>query len=764
MTEKRKFFSGLQGKLLLWFLALSLIPVIIVGVISYLNSSGSLSKAVYAALKNANGSERNQIFNLIKENMDDLAVLSRLANTKNAFVKLKLYHDHGGATPTGPYDVTGTEYKAIYGDIDPFFRLYTETYDFSDIFFLCAAHGHVMYTSAKRSDLGQNLTTGGLKNSGLARLWAKVLKTGKPQFEDYSMYEPSGEPEAFIGAPVFDENGQLYAVVAMELGPHKITAMLAETDELGKTAESYLVGPDMLLRSNMRLDKSGLILQKKIDTVATRAIFNDGEEGGMAVIEDYRGVKALSAYEHLGLNEAVGTDFDWVIISEIDADEAFESVASLRNWVILIVILASAVVAIIAVFVARGIANPIKNIAAIAQKVAEGDLTVTAEARTKDEVGDMARAFQTMIVTLHNMVGEILSTADRVSSSSQELSSSAQEMNATTEEVSSTVQQIAKGTETQAQRVEETQKVMEQMSISVDQVSKSAQDAAEQATNAAGAAKRGGESAKAAQEKMSQISEVVSGSAAVVKKLGERSDQIGDIVNVITDIADQTNLLALNAAIEAARAGEYGRGFAVVAEEVRKLAEASAKSADEIAKLVKDVQKETTQAVTNIEGATKESSAAKDLAQKVGEGLEEIIQNAEGVAAVIEQVSAASQQQAAGAKQVSKSVTDISSVAEETASATEEASASTEQMTASMEEMAASAQELADMGIGLRELVGRFKIGEGNIVKRVEVENVVPKEDASSISRLKKHTAIMKQKLADMKKRPEAGGDGKKRM
>jgi len=413
---------------------------------------------------------------------------------------------------------------------------------------------------------------------------------------------------------------------------------------------------------------------------------------------------------------------------------------------------------ILGLIISRAITKPIVALTGAAETISKGDLTAEIKVTTKDEIGQLADAFRNTVSSLNTIITQVLNASERVSASSQQLSSAAEEMNATTEEVSSTVQQIAKGTETQAQRVDETQKVMEEMSSSVMQVSKSAQDAAGQATTSAGNAQKGGDLTKNAQQKIIQIAETVINSAGAVRKLGDRSEQISEIVKVITGIADQTNLLALNAAIEAARAGEYGRGFAVVAEEVRKLAESSAKAADEIGKLIKDVQKETLQAVSDIEGASKEAGTVRDITQQIVVSLNEIIKNTESVASMIEQVSASSQQQAAGTKQVSKSISDIASVAEETASATEEASASTEEMTASMEEMAASAQELADMGISLRDMVAKFKVssetrdvgrGTPDVGRRTKIEE----EKTGRLAKLKEHADAMKKRMEDLRKK-----------
>ncbi len=366
--------------------------------------------------------------------------------------------------------------------------------------------------------------------------------------------------------------------------------------------------------------------------------------------------------------------------------------------------------------------------------------------------GVLGDVFSQMVRDLNGIVTQVLITAERVSASSQDLSSTAQEMNATTEEVSTTVQQIAKGAETTAQRVEETSKIMEQMNVSVSQVAISAQAAADASVQASQSAQKGGELAKDAVNKMNKIYETISGSAVVVKKLSDRSEQISEITDVITDIADQTNLLALNAAIEAARAGEQGRGFAVVAEEVRKLAEGSAKAADQIAKLIKEVQKETKQAVEAMDMGSKEVAEGREVVIKAGTALNEIIKVVENNASMVEQISAATEQMSAGTKQVVKSVDDIASTAEEAASATEEASASTEEMTASMQEMAASAQELAEMGINLRELVGKFKVGE-NQSSAVSRQSSVDSREAMVDSHQKK--IALRERMEANKKRLE---------
>ncbi|MHB9041660.1 MAG: methyl-accepting chemotaxis protein, partial [Melioribacteraceae bacterium] len=195
-------------------------------------------------------------------------------------------------------------------------------------------------------------------------------------------------------------------------------------------------------------------------------------------------------------------------------------------------------------------------------------------------------------------------------------------------------------------------------------------------------------------------SEVVKQSAETVQTLGKSSDQIGEIVQVIDDIADQTNLLALNAAIEAARAGEQGRGFAVVADEVRKLAERTTKATKEIATMIKQIQKDTEGAVQSMSRGTEEVEKGKVLADKAGQSLKQIISGAQDVVDMSTQVAAASEEQSSAAEQISKNIEAISNVTQESA--------------AGVQQIARAAEDLNRLTVNLQELVLRFKIDGGS--------------------------------------------------
>lgn len=272
-----------------------------------------------------------------------------------------------------------------------------------------------------------------------------------------------------------------------------------------------------------------------------------------------------------------------------------------------------------------------------------GDLTTTVDIRSDDELGKLGFALNELFSNMSSIIKMIRGTADKVNFSAQNLSAATEEMNSITEETSMTVQNIAKSTEVQAHKVDDMIKEIRNMERSVKQVANSAELAASAATNASETASKGGDSAKEAVEKINKIYNVIQESAGIVRHLGEWSEQIDEIVDVITDIADQTNLLALNAAIEAARAGEAGSGFAVVADEVRKLAEGSAKAAEEIAVLIRQTQQETRKAVSSIELGSKEVTEGKEVITRTGQSLDEIVDVLRSSSDMARRISAATE-------------------------------------------------------------------------------------------------------------------------
>ena len=316
--------------------------------------------------------------------------------------------------------------------------------------------------------------------------------------------------------------------------------------------------------------------------------------------------------------------------------------------------------------------------------VSTGDLTIRLEQKTNDEIGHL-------IKSLDGLVGGLRGTVEHIRNMTVEISN---QVHRITEDAGT----MDEGMRRQAERSSEVASAVEEMTSTIIANSKNAGATAETAKKAKVAAEQGGKAVEETIVGMKRIAGVVNKSAETVKALGASSDQIGEIIVVIDDIADQTNLLALNAAIEAARAGEQGRGFAVVADEVRRLAERTTKATKEIASTIKKIQGETQGAVSSMEEGTRQVADGIKLADKAGASLRELVEISQKVTDMVSQIAAASEQQSTASEQISKNVEEISNV--------------TNESTIGTQQIAQAAGDLSRLTEGLKHLVEKFNISE----------------------------------------------------
>jgi methyl-accepting chemotaxis protein len=361
--------------------------------------------------------------------------------------------------------------------------------------------------------------------------------------------------------------------------------------------------------------------------------------------------------------------------------------------------------------ITRSITNPLQIMVQECEELAAGDFRERQYRLSRaDEIGQLADALANMRGSIHTLMKKITESAEQVAASSEELTASAEQSAQATTQVAATISEVAEGAERQANAVDATASVVEQMSAGIQQVAANANAVSSVAEKTASAANQGDKAVSAAVSQMESIEKSVSSSAQVVMKLGERSKEIGQIVDTISGIAGQTNLLALNAAIEAARAGEQGRGFAVVAEEVRKLAEQSQESAKQIASLISEIQRETESAVFAMNDGTREVKVGADVVNHAGTAFKEIVSLIGEVSSQVREISAAIQQMASGSQQIVTSVRDIDRISKDAAGQTQTVSAATQEQSASMEEIAASSQALARMAEELQGAVREFSV------------------------------------------------------
>jgi methyl-accepting chemotaxis protein len=366
---------------------------------------------------------------------------------------------------------------------------------------------------------------------------------------------------------------------------------------------------------------------------------------------------------------------------------------------------------IILTLFAQHISRPIVRISDQSTRMAAGDLTgEDIVYSNKDEIGQLALSFNGLLHNLRELAGNQLLSANSLAASSSSLSNVIGETVESIHQTSQSLSELAVNNETQASSIEETSKAMEEMTIGIGRIAASATNTYEASAATLKEAEEGNGLINQSSKQMTFVSETVGDLSVVVNQLGDRSEQIGEIVEAIKEISAQTNLLALNASIEAARAGEHGKGFAVVASEIRKLAERSDESATKVTDLIQAILDDIAHAGNAMQKGEREVAAGSESIHRTGEAFARILEATRSVVGQAEDASAAAEQMSASAQEISAALQQMESVSSNSASASSTISAVTEEQLASMEEVAASARSLSQMSDNMKQLTNKFKI------------------------------------------------------
>ncbi len=659
----------LKFKLLVFGLIISLVPVIVIAVMLTWAAEDTIIENYKNALTGIRESRASQLAMWFQALEEDSVYLSGTQRAGDAMVRLSsLFKDVGpeGARSGIMGGLQESEFASAYRDADVTFKKYKESTGLYDIFLIDTA-GNIVYTVTQEADIFTNLVSGPYSNSGLAGVFqlAKHAPMGKAVLSDFEFYQPSKDNAAFIAVPIVPQ-GRNVGVLAFQFPIQEMNEILTNREGLGESGESYLVSPeDFLMRSDSRFSTKSTILSQKADHKPVK-LAAKGDTGTM-LTDDYRSppVPVIAAYQPF---EAMGIKY--VLISGIDQEEALKSLENMKQAAFYSTLLTLGIVTLFTFIIANLISGPITRITDMIRKIAsERDLTLKIPMETQDEIGNMSSEFNNMVDMLNNTFVTADSAAMKINENASEVfgRASANRERATSQEkeviesknilkaMGATAGEVQQASNAQKQaanlsneRISDLVTGLEKMNeASRAQTSEVAQTTERViamgetgAVVVATAGKQGeavgrvtgavNEFAKAVEE-MTQIATrlteygqqvlqaATEGTGSVnatvqgMRAIAESSDQIAEIISVITEIAEQTNLLALNAAIEAARAGAHGKGFAVVADEVGKLAQRSSEAAKEITQLIKD----STSRVTEGTNLTDQSALAL---QKIAEG------------------------------------------------------------------------------------------------------------------------------------------------
>ncbi len=688
----------LSFKLIAAFLLVSILPFIILGGIAVNSASTALSTEAFSKLEAAQQAKKNAIDTYFHDIALEMEIFADSSDVIALYERLLTYHNDMKTSPTGNYDVTTKEYQKIWDTLGQPLKHFYEKSGVYDVFLICAKHGHVMYSAARESDLGENLGHGRYKDSGLGKLYRQTISSGRASFADMAPYAPSNDdPAMFISYPIKDKSGSMIGLIAIQLPLDQINNVMKERSGLGKTGEAYLIGPDKLMRSDSYLDP---------DSHSVRASFANPDKGsvnteaakdvlsgktGNKIIKDFNDRLVLSAFTPVNVGS-----FNWGLLVEIDKAEAFASIKALKIKITITVLLACIVIAVIALFISRSISAPVIKCVDMAKTIARGDLTQTLDIDQNDEIGILARSLNKMSKNLRTMFTDIASGTRTLTVSSTELSNISEKIATNSRQTAEKSNSVAAASEEMSSNMDSVASATEQATANIQTIVTASEEMTSTINEIASNTARGSETTSQAVEKARQVSEKVD-------KLDKASIEISKVTETISDISEQTNLLALNATIEAARAGEAGKGFAVVAGEIKALAQQTADATSEIKDKISGVQTTTAESVTAIESIVSVINEVNEIVTTVATAIEEqsattseISNNVGQIAEGIQEVNDNINQTSAVVGEVTRDITDVSQAAKE--------------MNNGSQEVNTSSTKLSELAEKLSKMIGQFKV------------------------------------------------------
>lgn len=644
---------SLRKKLIFSFLAILLIPTLLIGIISYQSAEKQISKEQQASATESIRMLDTNITGTIKPKIEDIQYFTKKIN--QSYLE----------------DSKVPELKSL-------FQEYVNMHPEVELVYLGTNEGKIFDEPAQQYTSDFDPRT---------RPWYTQALNNKDQVTITSPYTSQGSGNIVITITKALPDGS--GVIGLDLNISTLSDITNDI-HIGKTGFASLLDNNKIYITQHDKESGSEATESYISKVY--------EQDSGTIVEENKQLQFIT-------NDITG----WKIVGTMFSAEATKAAVSTFNINLMIIVVSIIAGVIFMLFMIKSIVNPINQLKHSAITISKGDLTEFIEIHSKDEIGQLSEAFVAMKVNLKKLIRNVDQSVQHVQVSAHGLSANAEQNIASSEQVAQAMQQVAISAEKQTTGSDQNAISIEEIAQGIVEVADSAMQVTDLSSNAIVQAEEGGQSVERTVNQMHSINASVTESDRMIKSLYDRTKEIGSILEIISAISDQTNLLALNAAIEAARAGEHGKGFAVVADEVRKLAEQSHESAEQISSLITGIQQDTAKSVETMVKASSDVREGLQLSADTSEKFASITESLRNIAPKMEGISASAQEISAVVEEVSATAIELSDHAKLNASASEEVAASTEQTLSSMQEMTAAAKALLDMADELQDFVSRFK-------------------------------------------------------